>query len=178
MNFYRNSIILFGLAIPMITAAVVIATGLILKSKMAASLAEKEGHYRSHEQTRLAALTIEGEVSQIRPHAERWNGQLGMETASEVASTLRAITDRLPAKEIEQTGFDPRSGPGGFGAVTAQKSSNIRIAFRGSYRTMQTAFLELETRMPQLQLQELKISPNLAQPSIHNYQVSYTAWEN
>ena len=52
------------------------------------------------------------------------------------------------------------------------------MAFRGTFRTMQRAFLELETRMPQLQLQELRIDPSSSQSSLLNFQVIYTAWEN
>jgi hypothetical protein len=37
--------------------------------------------------------------------------------------------------------------------------------------------MELETRMPQLQLQEIKIDPS-PQSSLLNFQVTYTAWEN
>ena len=46
---------------------------------------------------------------------------------------------------------------------------------------MQRAFLELESRLPQLQLQELRIepNPNSQNPSpLLNFQVNYTAWEN
>ena len=43
---------------------------------------------------------------------------------------------------------------------------------------MQRAFLELETRMPRLQLQDLKIDPSASQSSLLNFQVTYTAWEN
>jgi len=177
MNLYRTSIILFGLVLPLIAAGGIAVASTMLKSKMSVSLVEKQQHFKSYEQTCRAVSVAEGEIGRNRAHVERWKQQLGAETASEVASTLRDITDALPAKEIEQTAFDPRGGTGGFGAVTTQKSSQIRIAFRGSYRTMQQAFLELESRLPQLQLQELKISPNPSQPSIHNYQVTYTAWE-
>jgi hypothetical protein len=52
------------------------------------------------------------------------------------------------------------------------------MAFRGTYRTLQRAFLALETRMPQLQLQELRLEPNATQSSLINLQVTYTAWEN
>ena len=62
--------------------------------------------------------------------------------------------------------------------LSAQKSSQIRIAFRGTFRTMQRAFLELETRMPQLQLQDLKIDPSSSGSALLNFQVTYTAWEN
>ena len=42
---------------------------------------------------------------------------------------------------------------------------------------MQKAFIELETRMPQLQLQDLKIDPSSSSTSTLNFQVTYTAWE-
>jgi hypothetical protein len=42
---------------------------------------------------------------------------------------------------------------------------------------MQKAFLELETWMPQLQLEDLKIDPSSSLTSLLNFQVSYTAWE-
>jgi hypothetical protein len=52
------------------------------------------------------------------------------------------------------------------------------MAYRGTFRTLQRAFLALETRMPQLQLQEFKIEPNSTQASLLNLQVTYTSWEN
>ena len=55
------------------------------------------------------------------------------------------------------------------------------MVFRGTFRTMQRAFLELESRMPQLQLQELRIDPSPNQQNqapLLNFQVNYTAWEN
>ena len=95
-----------------------------------------------------------------------------------MATNLREIIERLPSKEIQQTAFERPGARGGFGSVAAQSSSQIRIAFRGTYRTLQRAFLELETRMPQLQLQDLRIDPSSNQSSLMNFQVTYTAWEN
>ena len=84
----------------------------------------------------------------------------------------------LPTKEIQKTASERLPVKGGFGTISAQPSSQVRMAFRGTFRTMQRAFLELETRMPQLQLQELRIDPSTSQSSLLNFQVTYTAWEN
>lgn len=176
MYLYRQTIALFGIAVPLIIAAVIIGIGFMMKSKMLASFENKQSTYKTYDQGRLAAQEIESEVIRQRPHLERWNKQLAEETASTVTTNLREITTKLPTKEIQLSAFDP-SGSGGFGSVSAQKSSQVRIALRGTYRTMQRAFLELETRMPQLQLQELKMSPNSTQSSLLNFEVSYTAWE-
>ena len=63
------------------------------------------------------------------------------------------------------------------GTATAQKSAQVRLAFRGTYRSVQRAFLELETLMPQLQLQELKIDTSQSSTSTMNFAVTYTSWE-
>jgi len=174
---YRQSIVIFGIIVPMLLAAAVVWGGFMLRSKVSASFAEKEGKYKSYEQGRMAAMEIESQVLRDRKHLERWSKMLSGETASTVATNLREITEKLPDKEIQQTAFERPSGSAGFATASAQGSSQIRIALRGTYRTLQRAFLELETRMPQLQLQELRLDPNPTNPALLNLQVTYTAWE-
>lgn len=178
MNLYRQTIILFGLVIPILGAAAVVGIGSMIKSKMAASFVNKQKTYKTFDQNRLAGLEIESMVGRQRPHLDRWNELLSQEMASAVGTNLREISAHLPTKEFQQTAFERPSTVGGLGSVSAQKSSQLRIAFRGTYRTMQRAFLELETRMPHLQLQDLKIDPASNQSSLMNFQVTYTAWEN
>ena len=86
---------------------------------------------------------------------------------------------RLAGLDIEKQVASQREHVTRWQSQLAQETaSQLRIAFRGTFRTMQRAFLELETRMPQLQLQELKIDPSSTQSSLLNIQVNYTAWEN
>lgn len=178
MHLYRQTIILFGIAIPVLLAAAIVGGGFLLKTRMVSSAENKQTNYKTYEQGRLAGLEIEAQVTRQRPHLDRWNEQLSQETASAVATNLREIIERLPSKEIQQTAFERPNTNGGLGNVAAQSSSQIRIAFRGTFRTLQRAFLELETRMPQLQLQELRIDPSSNQSALMNFQVTYTAWEN
>jgi len=179
MHIYRQSIIIFGIVLPVVLAAAIIGGGFLVKSNMLESFENKRKTYASSEQGRLSVLDIEKKVKLQRDHLDRWSEQLSQETASAAATNLRKIYEHLPSKEIQQTAFErPPSAGGGFGAVAAQKSSQLRIAFRGTFRTVQRVFLELETRMPRLQLQELQISPNTSQSTLLNFQVIYTAWEN
>ncbi|MES2657458.1 MAG: hypothetical protein V4689_02510 [Verrucomicrobiota bacterium] len=177
MHLYRQPIVIFGVVLPIVVAAAVVGLCFMMKSKMEVSFAHKLKNHKAYEIGRLAGLEIESQVSRQHQHIERWNTQLAEETASTVTTRLREIAEHLPKKEYQLTAFDPSGTKGGFGASSAQKSSQLRIAFRGTFRTMQRAFLELETRMPQLQLQELKIDPSTSQSALLNFQVSYTAWE-
>ncbi len=179
MSFYRNSIIVFGYVLPLVLAGAVIGGSLVAGSRMNASLEEKMTHHKTYEQSRMAAFRTEADLAKQRPHVERWNAQLAEETASSLSSLLRGVTEKLPPKEIQQTDFDPAGkSQGGFGSVTSQKSSQVRLGYRGTYRTMQRALLEVESHMPQMQLQELRISTNGAQQPLLNYQLTYTVWEN
>lgn len=176
MFYYRQSIILFAIALPAILTLAVIGAGVAIKSKMSAGFETKLTSYKEYETGRLSALALETQVNKQRPLLEQWEAMLQQETASTVTSNLRQITEHLPPKEIQQTAFEPLE-KGGIGTASAQKSSQVRIALRGTFRTMQRAFHELETRMPQLQLQDLKIDTAANQASLLNFQVTYTAWE-
>ena len=178
MHLYRQPIIIFGVILPVLIAAAFVGAGSMLKSKLTASFNIKADTHKAFLITRQQFRSIETHVIDQRVHLERWKQQLSEETSSTVASNLREISAKLPSKEIQQTAFERPSGSGGFGAASAQKSSQIRIAFRGTYRTLQSAFFGLETRMPQLQLQDIKIEPIPSHPSLMNLQVTYTAWEN
>ena len=178
MHLYRQPIALFGIVLPIIIAAIVVGICFLLKSNMTGSFENKQTKYKAYEMARLAGLEVETQVVRQRPHVEHWNTLLAQETASAVTINLKEIAEGLPTKEIQKTASERMPIKGGFGVISAQASSQVRIAFRGTFRTMQRAFLELETRMPQLQLQELRIDPSTSQSSLLNFQVTYTAWEN
>jgi len=175
--FYRQSIILFGFVVPLAICAAVVGGGVVLKSKTSASFGEKQTLYKSAENDRVGSLGIEAQISKKRPHMERWISQVEKETANAITSHLKQIGDSLPPKEFQQTAVEYPTNRTGFATVSAQDSSQVRLAFRGTFRSVQLALAELESRMPQLQLQEFKIDPSSSSSSTLNFQVTYTAWE-
>lgn len=177
MNLYRQTIILFGVIVPVLIGLAVLFGASVLKSKVVESYNLKNANFKTKEQTEAACRAEEAKVINQRVHLERWTKSFEQETASAVTTNLREIFAGLPAKEIQQTSFERTNTNAGFGSASAQKSSQIRIALRGTFRTLQRALLELETRMPQLQLSELRMDPSANQGSLLNFQVTYTAWE-
>ncbi len=181
MHLYRQPIILFGIILPLIVCAAVVGICFTLKSQMVDSFETKVKNSKTATLGIAAARNVEKQVLSQRTQMERWNAQLALETKSLLNKNIREITEHLSkdeSKEIALSATEPISGKVGFASVSAQNSSQVRVVFRGTFRTMQRVFLELETRMPQLQLQDLQINPNSSQPSFLNFQVNYTAWEN
>jgi len=175
--FYRQSIIVFGFVLPAAICAAIVGGGVFLKSKATDSFQKKQSLHKSSTQNRTGAQAIEATISKKREHVQRWKSQIEKETANAITSHLKEISDKLPPKEFQQTAFERPNASGGFATATSQPSSQVKLSFRATYRSMQKAFIELETRMPQLQLQELKIDPSASSTSTMNFQVSYTAWE-
>ena len=181
MNLYRQSIALFGIVLPALACSALMALCFFLKSNSLESFDNKLVLFKSFSKNSTAAHEIETKIVMQRPHLQHWATLLSEEPSSAVNTHLRAIAEALGGKEIQKTAFERTNSKGGIGTATAQSSSQLRIVFRGTFRAMQRAFLELESSMPQLQLQELRVdpSPNTQNPSpLLNFQVNYTAWEN
>lgn len=180
MNYYRQSIALFGIALPSLAIAMALIAVWSLRSHMVNSFTKKQSLFEAYQADYNKAMSVEANIARQRPHVQRWTQIISEEAASSVNNHLRTISEKLPAKEFQKTAFERSAGKGGLGTNAAQNSSQLRIIFRGTYRTMQRAFLELESRMPQLQLQDMRIEPNQnpQNPSpLLNFQVTYTAWE-
>ena len=176
MNLYRQSIALFGFVLPSVIAIAVIAGAFMVKGRISRSFDEKLANYHGFEQNKLRALGLEAEISKNREHVERWEALLAEETASSITSHLREIEEQLPSKEFQKTAQERPTGKKGFASASAQNSTQVGLAFRATFRSMQKALLELESRMPQLQLQEMRIEPSNQSNNL-NFQVTYTAWE-
>lgn len=176
MNLYRQAIILFGFVVPIVVAAAVIGSALTVKNSITASFNEKCRHFDGFEKNKRDALALEAELSKKRDHIAYWEDLVGKETASAVSSTLRSIEKELPGKEFQLTGQQFPPARTGFASVSGQDSAQVRLVFRATYRSMQRALLELETRMPQLQLQEFRMDPSSNSNSL-NFDLNYTAWQ-
>jgi len=177
MRHYQISILLFGLVLPLLVAGGVFAASFIVRGKLADEFAEKTQQYNQLQQNRKALAELQAASGREMENLERWSSQTSQEMPATVRTTMRKIEELLPDREFTLTSSESPAGAAGFGTVASHSSSQIRLSFRGNFRSVQRAFLELETRIPQLQLHELRIAPNPNQPSMHNVQVAYSVWE-
>lgn len=178
MNLYRQAIALFGLVLPLVVSGIILGICYMVKSKMDASYEAKKTAFAANEAGKIQISQIEKDIKKQRVYMERWDELLKAETTQIASQNLLTIRSGLPPKEIQQTSFEGLPNKGGLGTSIAQDSSQVKITFRGTYRTMQKMFLELETRMPQLQLEDLRMDVSTNQSSLLNFQVTYTAWKN
>lgn len=175
--FYRQSIIVFCMVVPIALSALVLGVASLSIGNITQSFELKKQKSKNNEMSIKSKDILEKQIALEKEHYTRWKELLAEETTSSVATTLRAIMEKLPSKEIQQTAFERPKTVGGFAAQGGQRASSLRISFRGTFRTLQKALLELETRLPQLQLQDMKIDPVGGRSNLINMDVTYTAWE-
>ncbi|HEX5791411.1 MAG TPA: hypothetical protein VFY13_09655, partial [Luteolibacter sp.] len=91
MNLYRQSILLFGVIIPLVLMIAVVGIGHMLRTKINDSHAIKLKAYATNKQSEKACVNLEKENQILRDHLTRWSEQMSKETAGVVASNLSEI---------------------------------------------------------------------------------------
>jgi hypothetical protein len=172
---YRQAILVFGFILPGLLAAALVGGLLYIKSELRTSMANKRTLYAKDELNLKEINKLETRLVRQRPLAKLWKGLLEDETAKTLAAEVSDLRGKLPEAEFQQTSFNPSRNRGTFSTSPAFPSIELQISFRASYRAMQQGFLEIESRLPQLQLQELKIERAPGEPTL-NFQATYTAW--
>jgi hypothetical protein len=175
---YRKPIILFGIAIPVVFAILIVVISFQAKIKVAATYETRVQEYKNYQISKMSALEIEAQIVRQREVFEQWMKVIEQDPFTLVNSNMKTIAGKLPSKEFQQPLPERMTNKLGFGTVSAQTSEALRFNLKGTFRTTQKALVELETRMPNLQLQDLRIDPNNSgSSSFINVQLTYTAWE-
>ena len=175
---YKKPIILVGIVVPTVIAILIVVACFQAKIKVATSYETKVQEYKNYQISRMKALEIETQIARQRKAYEQWLKVLEQDPVTLLNANMKILAGKLPSKEFQQPLPERMTNKIGFGTVSAQNSEALRFNLKGTFRTTQKALIELETRMPNLQLQELRIDPNNAgSSSIINIQLTYTAWE-
>jgi hypothetical protein len=138
--------------------------------------AQRKDGYSKYQQNQLIREGLEQVVKAQEPTMNKWMGLFETPTASKVNAILGEVQKKFPGEEFQQTSFRRTNGMSGIGGASAQSSVQLELKFRGTFRGLQNAFLELETRMPQLQLDSMKIKQESGR-NVLSADLVYTAWQ-
>lgn len=175
-SIYREAILIFGFILPGVITAAIIGGLLYAKSDLEGQMTSKRKLFAAFEKNRKEILQIESRLVRQRPLANRWSALLEEEASSALTEKISDLRSKLPPNEFQQTSFNRSAGLGTFSTSAAYPSTQLQLSFRANYRSMQRAFLEFESRLPQLQLQTLKIERTSSEETL-TFQATYTAWE-
>lgn len=174
--FYKQPVVVFGLVVPLLVLAVLFAVGLRYKGKLEEAYTQRKDGYSKYKETQRVREGLEQTVRKQQPIMKNWMALFETPTATKVNGILGEVQKRFPGEEFQQTSFRRTNSTGGIGGASAQSSVQLELKFRGTYRGLQNAFLELETQMPHLQLDSMRIKQE-ANRKVLAAELLYTAWQ-
>lgn len=173
---YKDPIIVFGLVVPVFLVVATLGLGVHFRGKLETTYEARKKHHQAFKTVEKERRMLERKVQSQAPHMHRWMSLFEQPAATSVNTFFRDFQKDYDATHFQQTAFRPTTVAGGIGGASQQPSIQLHFAFRGTYRALQTAFLELETKMPQLQLDSIKLS-RAANQNVLNAAVVYTTWQ-
>lgn len=174
---YKEPVLLFGLAAPILVVLLALGLGFHFRGKLEKTYQARVQQYRDHKKVEAQRETLQKRIQTQEPHMNRWMSLFEKATTSSVNGLLGEFQKQYDSQEFQQVSFRRTASSGGIGGASAHPSIQIQLGFRGTYRALQNAFLELETRMPQLQLDSIKLSVANPNRRVLNADLIYTAWQ-
>jgi len=172
---YKQAVVVFGILLP---AVFLIALTFAVYWKAGSIHQEYELKVNLQNQDAMAAKQNAILAKKVKVQDEllsAWKGLLAKEDRRTFLEHWKTVRKKFKANEF--VGERPvwSNASMGLGKDVAQPSSSVTLSFDASYRAMQSAFLEVETELPQMQLDSLEMIPNQDGKTIH-FKTVYTVW--
>lgn len=174
-EYYKQPVIIFGLALPLLGLVLLLSIGLHYRSKFENGYEVRKGQYVAFQKVAKQREALEARVGGQGRLMKRWMNLLEETPDSSVNAVFSDLQKRYSSSELQQTSTRSSPASGGIGGASKQPATQLQMGFRGTYRGLQNAFLEMETRMPQLQLETFKLRKETGR-NLLNAEVTYTAW--
>jgi len=175
-EYYKQPVVVFGVALPLLGLILIFAVSFNYRSKFEQTFRIRKDQYVTHQKVTKQREALEEKIDNQRPYLSSWMGLFDQAADSSVNAVLNDLETRFSGNEIQQTSFRRSPASGGIGGASKQTAVQLQLSFRGTYRGLQNAFLEMEARMPQLQMDNLKLRKE-SNRNLLNAEVTYTAWQ-
>ena len=157
---YKNGILLFGAFVPLLLLAVGFG---FLASKNKNVKVEADKRQSVYRNNIRAEKTAEGVKVQLKAYEEKekhWTRLLKNSDVGSVTSLLKEIsTMHSSGEKFRQNDFNFVNRETGIGAASRQPSVTYNISLSGTFEALQDSLLQLESQMPNLNLNSLEMKP-------------------
>lgn len=106
---------------------------------------------------------------------EVWEQCLRGEVAQNITRVLQEVMEPYRENELKQIALGRPASKSGLAGGTENSYSRFEIVFEGGYGPMQEVLMQLETRMPNLVLEELLVEPSKNATTL-SFRAIFTCW--
>ena len=172
---YKKSVAVFGVFIPVV---IMLALALFVSLKASSIHQEYEAKVALEKKDRLAQMqneVLNKKVVTQKKELGAWTELLAQEDRRTFLEHWKEVRKQFKPKEFSGERPVWKNASTGIGLDVKHPSSEVVLTFDATYRAMQLAFLEVETKLPQMQLESLEMKPNTNGGTIH-FTTKFTVW--
>jgi len=174
-SYYKNSVAVFGIALPLLGIGLLGAGAYYGSSVISKKYKVKKVAYDKAQVAERHTLQLQAQVGQNGATLKNWQNLLSTETRSTFVDHWKVAEGKLSGNEFTRAQHNWLNYSEGLGKGVLQPASQVEMTFAATYRAMQMALLEIESELPQLQLDSLTMSPGAAGGKL-NFKTTYTVW--
>lgn len=175
---YQTGVLLFGLILPLLVIVFIFGVAVFQKSKLTREFEERKAIYLANQRSDQAAKSLQAQLEGYRAKEVHWSNLLKKSDVGSVTTLLKEISSEYKGGEkFRQKDFKFVNRETGIGASSAQPSITYNISLSGTFQALQESLLSLESQMPNLSLNSIKLQPQ-ADRQLLEAELSYSAWIN
>jgi len=174
-SYYKNSVTVFGIILPVLGIGALAAGALYGSSVIDKKFKKKKVAYDKAQVAERQTLKLQAQVGQNGAVLKNWQDLLSNETRSTFVDHWKVAESKLSGTDFTRAQHNWVNYSDGLGKGVLQPASQVEMTFAATYRAMQMALLEIESELPQLQLDSLTMSPGASGGKL-NFKTTYTVW--
>ncbi len=174
-DYYKQSVTVFGIAVPCLFMVLIAGVALYMSSSTSTEYKKKKKAYDKAQVAMKQTMQLQGEVQETGEYLKEWDHMLNTETRGTFLEHWKTAEKKFSGKELTKTSHNWVNYSEGLGKGITQPASQVNMSFSATYRAMQLAMLEMETKLPNMQLDSLSMTPDSSGDSI-NFETTFTVW--
>ena len=174
-EYYKQPIVVFGIVLPILVMGVFGGVAYHMSSSVTDDYKKKKIIYDKAQQEMSQMMAMQGKIQKTSVQLKRWDKLLARESRGTFLEHWKEAEKKFSGRELTKTSHNWVNYSEGIGKGTSQPSSQVNMSFSATFRAMQLAMLEMETNLPQMQLDSLIMTP-AANGQKMNFETQFTVW--
>ena len=157
---YKKSIAVFGIAIPISIMLIIMVFTINKSNSIKKDYTAKKAEYMRSQSLAAQLASLKDQASKCKDQTGHCQQLISSVSRGDIIKLWSQISSKYSANGFAKVTPQWSVGSKGLGLNNAQSASSIQMSLEGTFSDVQQSLLELETQLPQLQLDKMSMSPS------------------
>lgn len=174
---FKIGVILLGVFLPLLVVGLLFGFISSRKKKVETEYISRKANLKAQQIQKKTDENLKVRLSRFDEYKGSWEVVLQNSDIGKVTSLLKEISQEYRGTQtFKQNNFNFVNKETGIGAMSSQPSVSFTVSLSGTFQSIQQCLLSLESRMPNLSLNSMKLEPD-QNSSLLTAELSYSAWK-